>query len=104
MNTAPILSDLVDEEPELLPLIERFIARLPAQLAGLDTHRRNGDWERLRETAHELKGAAGNLGFPELMDLAHTVETHAASRNSADLDRLLRDIAGVCARIRARAS
>jgi HPt (histidine-containing phosphotransfer) domain-containing protein len=103
MNTAPIVSELLDEEPEMLPLVERFVTGVPEHVARLRLHFQRGEWERLRDAAHELKGTAGNMGFPSLMKLADGIEKRAAKQSPDDLANLLSETEAVSARIRSHA-
>jgi two-component system, sensor histidine kinase LadS len=99
MNRVPIYSTILDDEPDLAPVVGRFVARLPAFLDDLDQAWQQQDWARLRDVAHELKGAAGNLGFPLLMRSAALIETDARNQNSDGIGPLLAELRDVAERI-----
>lgn len=100
MTETPIYSDLLDEEPDLEPIVSRFVARLPELVTTLQQAVQKTDWSHLREAAHDLKGTSGNLGFPELMRLANSIEQQALCRTSVELERLLSELDNLRLRIR----
>jgi HPt (histidine-containing phosphotransfer) domain-containing protein len=99
MNNAPIYSAILEDEPELAPIVGRFVQRLPTVLGDMAEAWRQRDWARLRGVAHELKGTAGNLGYPALMQTADRIETHAKRQENAGIDQLLDELKGIAARV-----
>lgn len=59
-------------------LQKRYLARLPAQLADLQTACAGQDWAALRRLAHALKGTAACFGLPEVSAAAEVVEAGCA--------------------------
>ncbi|WP_264297978.1 response regulator [Alkalilimnicola sp. S0819] len=55
---------------DLSDLIQRFVDGLPETLRAMDSARAARDWAALRSLAHQLKGAGGSFGHPELSRLA----------------------------------
>ena len=95
----PIRSLLLDEEPGLEYLVERFISRLPQLLQGFEKRAMNGDWEELRREIHQLKGSGGAYGFPVLTDLACRIETALERQRYAEVGNRLAELRDVAARI-----
>jgi histidine phosphotransfer protein HptB len=62
-----------DFEKELLVL---YLQDTTEQLARLKTAAIAQDWETLYQTAHHIKGASGNVGAPEIAELAAQLEQH----------------------------
>lgn len=86
-------------DPEYRELLEWFVASL-AELAGtLRDQRRSADYAGLQVHAHQLKGAAGGYGFPELTTLASELERACRAGDPEciirELDRLLAYMARV---------
>ncbi|QYK48799.1 MAG: Hpt domain-containing protein [Phycisphaeraceae bacterium] len=72
-HTSPLRSDLADD-PDMVELLDFFVAELGERIASLQSHldaQRLGD---LRTLAHQLKGAAGGYGYPDLSRIAGTLE------------------------------
>ena len=76
--------------------VEEFsgILKVFVETAGIDIEKiraavGRGDALAARDAAHSLKGAAGNLGFMEMSDLARTAEMNAG-RN--ELGKILPDL------------
>ena len=99
MNTEPIYSTILDDEPEFAPIVGRFVASLPSMLDGLRQAWEQHDWSRLSGIAHDLKGTAGNLGFPLLMRTAARIETNANQQNEASMEQLFAELQHMAARI-----
>lgn len=99
MNSEPIYSTILDDEPEFAPIVGRFVASLPGTLDGLRQAWKQHDWTRLRGAAHDLKGAAGNLGFPLLMRTAARIETDAIQQNEASMEQLFAELRHMVGRI-----
>jgi len=72
---APLYSELTDEEPEIVEVINRFITKLPVQIATINAAFYANDWDTFRDTVHDLKGMGGGFGFPQLSQQAAKIET-----------------------------
>jgi CheY-like chemotaxis protein/nitrogen-specific signal transduction histidine kinase len=73
----------------LLPkLTERFLRDSPATLLAMRRALGTGDASEVREAAHQLKGAAANIGAVEVTALCHQIEEDAADAPPA-VSRLL---------------
>lgn len=73
-DTSPLYSNLSDEEPELVDLINRFISALPEMLTTIETSYQEQTWQQLKEEIHNLKGVGGGYGFPQLSEYAAEIE------------------------------
>jgi len=80
-------------DPEYRELLEMFAEALPERRRCLTDSFRSGNAEELRVLAHQLKGAGGGFGFPELTRRAAELEAacrEGRSQAVADsLDRLV---------------
>ena len=78
-----IVSTLPTEMPAFASIVNRFIQRLPNQIAGLQDTVRRSDWEQMLKQAHALKGAGGTVGFDCFTEPAERLETAAQKRDEA---------------------
>lgn len=80
-------------DPEYRELLEMFAEALPERRRCLANSFQSGNFEELRILAHQLKGAGGGFGFPELTTRAAELETACREVNSQgitdSLERLL---------------
>jgi HPt (histidine-containing phosphotransfer) domain-containing protein len=74
----PVVSEFA-ADPDYRELLEIFVSAMPERAAGLTAAHRDGDLATLCSRAHQLKGAAGGYGFPELTKLAASLERACAS-------------------------
>jgi PAS domain S-box-containing protein len=100
-DTAIIVSDRLDFDPEMIPLVIDFTGRLPLRLRELSGNLEAGNIQVLESLAHKLKGSAGLYGFPQVSEIAAQLELAAIESNLSAareaLDTLSRTIEGVMA-------
>ncbi len=65
------------QDPALRQLVGKFVKNLPTRVAALQAAQRNSDWNELANQAHQMAGAAGGYGFPELGNVAARIEAQA---------------------------
>ena len=100
---APVYSTL-GSDPDLGELVEMFVEEMPQRVQKLKDLLEDGDWEGLRRTAHQLKGAAGSYGFLEITPLAAILEDKLiAGKPEADIRQAFETLSEVCLSARAGA-
>ena len=72
----------LEHEPSIHKLLSKFIARLPERVNSLFAMMDEKNLENLRQTIHQLKGAAGGYGFPQLTELASRAEQRIRDGNA----------------------
>ena len=91
-------------ESDLVELIELFVDELPQRVGRMRRAAGEQDWQEVGRLAHQLKGAGGSHGFPQLTDAAWLVERAAREIGSANaVAEALAKLEGVCERVRAGA-
>jgi HPt (histidine-containing phosphotransfer) domain-containing protein len=65
------------EEDEYLPLLVLFIETSICHLNELKSDILKGDSRKVYETIHNIRGAAENLGIPDMSEIAKTMELKA---------------------------
>jgi len=68
---------LLAEDPLVGPLISTFVRNLPQRVTALQHAEQRSDWREIANVAHQMAGAAGGYGFPELGKVAARIETLA---------------------------
>jgi histidine phosphotransfer protein HptB len=80
-------------DPDYVELLELFAQALPERRGRLKSTFKAGQIVELRLLAHQLKGAGGGYGFPELTEraaeLEATCKAREASAIASALERLL---------------
>jgi len=60
------------KDPDILPIVQQFVQGIPQRLILMKDSFEEKDWDKLRGLAHQVKGTAGSLGFPDLtVDAKH---------------------------------
>jgi PAS domain S-box-containing protein len=80
-ETNVIVSDRIDFDPEMVPLVIDFTGRLPLRLEELNGTLEAGNVDSLENLAHKLKGSAGLYGYPQVSEVAARLELAAMESN-----------------------
>lgn len=64
-----------ESDPDMLDIVREFASELPARIAKLEAHLAAGELLELQTLAHQLKGAGGGYGFPQITELAASLES-----------------------------
>jgi HPt (histidine-containing phosphotransfer) domain-containing protein len=88
-------------DPDLADVIELFVAELPTRIADLRAALAAGDLPKVRRLAHQLKGAGGSHGFPQLGPLAWKLEQAAQGVDTSTAASILDNLAAICTQVRA---
>jgi histidine phosphotransfer protein HptB len=72
---SPRIYSALATDPDLADLVEMFVGEMPKRIATLSEQLGGEDWDGLRRTAHQLKGAAGSYGFAPMTPVAGKVES-----------------------------
>ena len=102
-HNAAIVSKLAND-PDMAEIVKLFVDELPGRVEAIENSLTRQDFDALVRLAHQLKGAAGGYGFPQITDAARTLEESAQA--TKDLDRLateVRELGDLCQRARAAA-
>ena len=88
-------------DPDLGELVDLFVQEMPDRINALDAQAKSRDWNRLAETAHQIKGAAGCYGFDEITPSAARLE--AVTREAQQEEQILSaldELLSLCRRVR----
>ena len=81
MNFRQLGENVGLEEDEMLELVEIFLDSSGSDLDILHSAIDKADVQQVKEAAHSLKGAAGNLGFTKIYEMARSIEEKAAQNS-----------------------
>jgi HPt (histidine-containing phosphotransfer) domain-containing protein len=70
---------LFPDDAPMAELADLFFVELPQRMRSMRVALREGDESGLRFLAHQLRGAAGGYGFPEVGEHAGAIEDHLAA-------------------------
>lgn len=90
------------DDPRLAAVLRKFIDRLPQRVAELTALLKAENFAELQRAVHQVKGAAGGYGFPQITDQATKVESllkqgiglESVSRETRALVDLIRRVEG----------
>jgi len=82
-------------KPKLAKLVEKFVTGLDDRLAAIKKAVEEEDIKQLKMLSHQLKGAAGGFGFPNISRVAADLE-HVDEKQIASLTHAVRELADLC--------
>jgi histidine phosphotransfer protein HptB len=88
-------------DPDLGEIVDMFVEEMPGRVATIVGQLNAADWDGLRRTAHQLKGAAGSYGFDAISPSAGRVE--AVVRDGEPEERIravVDELVDLCSRAR----
>jgi HPt (histidine-containing phosphotransfer) domain-containing protein len=86
-------------DPDFRELLEQFAAAMPERVAELREAHRSAAYEALQVQAHQLKGAGGGFGFPQLTELAAELEQACVSHDPLRIITALVPVLGYLKRV-----
>ncbi|MFZ1934518.1 MAG: Hpt domain-containing protein [Thermoguttaceae bacterium] len=88
-------------DPDLGELVDMFVEEMPERVASLLDHFERRDWDGLRQSAHQLKGAAGSYGFAVISPSAGKLEsTIRDAEPEEQIREAIEELVDLCDRVR----
>jgi histidine phosphotransfer protein HptB len=97
---APIRSELA-AEADFREVLEAFVEAIPERCRLLAELHRNGSLDELARQAHQLKGAGGGYGFPEISGAGAELQHACRAQDAARIDQCLAQLLDVLRRVEA---
>ncbi len=95
----PIISALIEEEPELIDLVFRFVNNLPNTLEKITQASKNKNWDELKNIIHQLKGVGGGYGYPMLTAISAKIQFQLESNCYEEAVILINELDNMCQQI-----
>jgi signal transduction histidine kinase/CheY-like chemotaxis protein len=73
-SSRPVLRSNRADDAKLGAMLLKFVERLPKRVEDLATHLEARDFAHLQHAVHQIKGAAGGYGFPQISEQAAAAE------------------------------
>ncbi|QDU30555.1 Hpt domain protein [Anatilimnocola aggregata] len=90
------------EDADLTELVQQFVDELPSRIVQLHHCLDDRQWSNLARYAHQLKGAGGSYGFPQITPVAARLELLAKQfADELAIRSALDDLVIVISKIRA---
>jgi histidine phosphotransfer protein HptB len=103
-STLPSIYSSLGDDPDLAHIVEWFVREMPDRMTALRDQAAAKDWQALRGTAHQLKGAGGSYGFAAVSPCAGRLESAISEGATEDQIRVaLDELLALCQRLRAGA-
>lgn len=95
---SPVRSEFADD-PDFDELLEFFVEAIPERVTKLKQSHETGNMSELKTLAHQLKGAGGGYGFPDLSTVAAKLEHCCKAGETAEIGPNLDELLEYLARI-----
>ncbi len=94
-RTDRLISQLLLQDGSLRDVVEEFVRGLDGRLEELRLAHERMDFDRLTVLAHQLKGAAGSYGYPDISRLCAEMELKFRSHQADNFHVCLEQLAGL---------
>ena len=94
-----VVTSSLAANPRFSALVERFVGNLRDRSAQLAAAKAAGEWQKVAEIAHWLKGSGGTLGFDVFTDVAAELEHTARSGDEEAAGNAVQHVLALVARI-----
>ena len=99
MSNQVITSELLNDDPDLIDLIDRFLSRLLDMQEKIIKKHDDQDWETFLDLIHQMKGVGGNYGYPMLTTLCADIELKTKEEKHDDVSNKLIEFKLMCEKI-----
>jgi HPt (histidine-containing phosphotransfer) domain-containing protein len=86
------LAERLAQDPAIIALKQDFSRRLPELIKQLDSYQQSQQFSQLQYEAHSLKGCAGSMGYPQITQLAASLELAAKAQDVGQCARIIADM------------
>lgn len=100
-NVSGVIHSEFADDPDLADIIDDFVAGLPETVSAMREALANNHHEGLQRLAHQLKGAGGSYGYPQLTDAAKVLEDAAKAKDAEAARLALNDLSELCKAVEA---
>lgn len=91
MSNQFLTSNLLEEDPDLIDLIDKFMKRLPVMQESINCAYSEDNVEELSNLIHQMKGVGGGYGYPMLTELCVNIEVQIRNNNKDNLVLLIKE-------------
>lgn len=101
VDEGELFADVEEGDDDMVEVVEQFVSDLVVRMTDLHGALKHGDLGKVRNLAHQLKGAGGGYGFPRISTAADAVER--ATRipgNDQAIARAVDELGSLCERAR----
>ena len=86
-TTVPLkIPSLYEKDPRVAPVLGGFLQRLPVTVFSIRNAVEKADWQQVVLFSHQLKGAAGGYGYPDLAAVCARIESAANNHGQKSID------------------
>ncbi len=98
-DTTPIVSELVKDDEAFADLVEEFVEGLADRVSGMNTAMQEANFDNLKHLAHQLKGAGGGHGYPQLTEISSRLEQSAVESRLDECQQSLSELQTLISRV-----
>ena len=97
-GNSPILPEGIEDEPEMIVLLLRFVDNLSTRISEIEMAFEGSNWPVLERCAHRL-ASAGLFGYPALSEVGRALQSAAMIESKEDSERLINEMRSIHTRI-----
>jgi signal transduction histidine kinase/CheY-like chemotaxis protein/HPt (histidine-containing phosphotransfer) domain-containing protein len=91
-SNGPLISTILEEEPEFAEIIKKFTDSLPEMIQTISNSYHEKDWQMFNKEVHNLKGMGGGFGYPQITELSANMELLLMKGNHLAIEAILNEL------------
>ena len=97
-NESAIVSSLLEDDPEFIFLVKKYISLLPSIIENIHNSYNQQDWKEVKRQLHDLKSTSGGHGYLQIMDIAANLDFCLTKEDYSAVERGLDKLHKLCER------
>ena len=90
---------IVKADPDIADMIPWYLEKMQEDIKALNEALEKTDYEKIKVTAHRMKGSGANYGFDDISELGKKLERSAGEENAEEIKQFLGDLTSYFDRI-----
>ena len=86
-----ITSNLLNDDPDLIDLIDKFMSRLPEMQKNINLAHETQSISDFSSLIHQMKGVGGGYGYPILTDICAKIEFQVTAESRENVSALMKE-------------
>lgn len=87
-----LISQLLLEDADLRDIVEEFVGELDERINAIRRAHAQLDWRAMQTLSHQLKGAGGSYGYPDISQHAAMMEQRFRAEDVSQFDQWVSEL------------
>ena len=100
-ENTPIISEFIEDDPQLVELVERFVIELENKMITVKQAYKENNMEAFKKEIHNIKGLGGGFGYPQASEKAAIIEFQIVKEDFDAIEKSISELVDMSKRMKA---